>query len=620
MPTGKLPASGKKLWEEVYDTALKGSCKGDKQCAAGSAWKAVKNAGWSEDKDGNWHKKAELEEFALTIKRISIDPVTQEKRWKADTSDVVEDTRGDNMTVELFKSFTDRISRNEPAPVEFKSEFWDGGMPYLSVSHYSDQNGKGVPGQVDVVYIDGRFLKAKGTFSNTPLGEAAWKAVLKDKETDRPDKVRISIGFLDFGHIHKSNNYVFKRQSVEDDMCPECLKEIITEAITGEKSSAGKAYTDGMLVHLAMTRVPVNKRTSISPDLEVRAEMTTRKEDAASIIGDELATEIEEAELKLKSKSLVEFSDVVEEAKTKKPVDEETPAEDTGEDEMCEEGDCADKKKKMKSEVDESAIEVDLAVTKKEKDCAHPASHYLVVEDAQKTTTWHLRVKDCNGKPDHNLMGEAWAALHSNFRGHGYSGPNKSAAISKLKRMYSSENLDTPSKADIELADLIETVNEMKEKLMGEKQESTVQEVQLDEVQKSELYPAIKDFIQAFEEVKKSNLPEDDMLRSIQEPFNVLGNAVISKVKKPVEPKKEEPQNDLVKALSEVMTPIAQKLDLLLAQREQDSIPSRVPPRRSLAPAIVAPQLLAKEAEVTNADPNKPISITNFAAKSVGLQ
>ena len=27
MPTGSLPASGKKLWEKVYDTALKGSCK-----------------------------------------------------------------------------------------------------------------------------------------------------------------------------------------------------------------------------------------------------------------------------------------------------------------------------------------------------------------------------------------------------------------------------------------------------------------------------------------------------------------------------------------------------------------------------------------------------------------
>lgn len=43
MPLGNLPESGKKLWERVYDTALKGSCDGDKSCAAGVAWKAVKN-------------------------------------------------------------------------------------------------------------------------------------------------------------------------------------------------------------------------------------------------------------------------------------------------------------------------------------------------------------------------------------------------------------------------------------------------------------------------------------------------------------------------------------------------------------------------------------------------
>ena len=34
MPTGSLPESGKKLWEKVYNEALKGSCKGDKECAA----------------------------------------------------------------------------------------------------------------------------------------------------------------------------------------------------------------------------------------------------------------------------------------------------------------------------------------------------------------------------------------------------------------------------------------------------------------------------------------------------------------------------------------------------------------------------------------------------------
>ncbi|HEY9246460.1 MAG TPA: ChaB family protein, partial [Candidatus Methanoperedens sp.] len=69
MPTGNLPESGKKLWEEVYNKAKSGSCKDNpdvEKCAAGSAWKAVKNAGWHKSGD-SWVKSADLEEFSLTI-------------------------------------------------------------------------------------------------------------------------------------------------------------------------------------------------------------------------------------------------------------------------------------------------------------------------------------------------------------------------------------------------------------------------------------------------------------------------------------------------------------------------------------------------------------------------
>jgi len=59
-----------------------------------------------------------------------------------------------------------------------------------------------------------------------------------------------------------------------------------------------------------MTRVPVNQRT----DMEVERAMTTRKEDAASIIGDELAEEIEDkAKLVGKSEALVIKADETEE-------------------------------------------------------------------------------------------------------------------------------------------------------------------------------------------------------------------------------------------------------------------------------------------------------------------
>lgn len=95
---------------------------------------------------------------------------------------------------------------------------------------------------------------------------------------------------------------------------------------------------------------------------------------------------------------------------------------------------------------DEGAGE-EKAVMKTEADGQHPASHYLVVEDREKPSTWHLRVRGTDGKPDHRLMGAAWAALHGGYRGNRYEGPGKGEALAKLGRLYSSENLDTP-KAD----------------------------------------------------------------------------------------------------------------------------------------------------------------------------
>ena len=75
---------------------------------------------------------------------------------------------------------------------------------------------------------------------------------------------------------------------------------------------------------------------------------------------------------------------------------------------------------------------------------ARPAGDFLVVEDADKPTTWHLPVK-VNGKPDHRLMGGAWAALHKGYRGNKYEGPSKAAAITKLKALYKSEDMPLPA-------------------------------------------------------------------------------------------------------------------------------------------------------------------------------
>ena len=313
MPTGNLPAEGKKLWERVYDSAKKSStCKdaGDRkdECAARVAWTAVKNAGWKKDGQGNWHK-SDITEFSMRIERASYDKATNERRWRAVASDTDEDKRKDSMSLELFNDFISRIDTGELVPEQYQSDFWKGGMPYVSVSHYSDLNGDGVPGVVDAVYIDGTYLKAKGRFNDNPLGRKCFEAICSDlynKENGQDKKVRVSIGFLDWKHQHKSNGFIFNRKG-EHEICPECLKDLLT----GEDE--GKIFLSGHLVHLALTRVPANERTSMEVEKTMADEILTRKDDATSIVGEELATELDEKSKKLREHaSLVTFSEVQE--------------------------------------------------------------------------------------------------------------------------------------------------------------------------------------------------------------------------------------------------------------------------------------------------------------------
>ena len=50
-----------------------------------------------------------------------------------------------------------------------------------------------------------------------------------------------------------------------------------------------------------------------------------------------------------------------------------------------------------------------------------------------------------DGPLNHHLMGAAWAALHSGYRGNKYEGKGKEAAIAKLQSLYKSEGMDLPS-------------------------------------------------------------------------------------------------------------------------------------------------------------------------------
>lgn len=352
MPQGNLPPRAKKIFVAAEASAKTGTCKNaaDKEaCAAKVGWSAVKK---SFKKVGDeWIPKSELKEFSLVITKATFNKETQDMSWRAVASDTDEDTYSDEMSLELFSDFLGRIKTKESPPEQFCSEYWAGGIPYISVSHYPDMNGEGVPGEVKDVFIDGNRLKARGTFSNTPLGKACFDAICSDlygEKSEAEDKVRISIAFLDWKHKHKSDNTVFERSGTEDS-CPQCFEELLMQIVDDEYEAKGKQFLSGHLIHLAMTRIPVNKRT----EMEVDRSMATQKEDATSIVGEELADELEETLEALidpaKSEALVTMSEdeTVEKAKKKASDDED------------ESGDDEKKRKKeqhKKSEVDLSEV------------------------------------------------------------------------------------------------------------------------------------------------------------------------------------------------------------------------------------------------------------------------
>lgn len=84
---------------------------------------------------------------------------------------------------------------------------------------------------------------------------------------------------------------------------------------------------------------------------------------------------------------------------------------------------------------------------------------YLVTDSDGKK---HLPYTDESGKPDHRLMGAAWAALHGGYRGNKYEGEDKSGAIARLKRVYEREGMKPPSEKAAQLREAALTVHKAK--------------------------------------------------------------------------------------------------------------------------------------------------------------
>lgn len=125
---------------------------------------------------------------------------------------------------------------------------------------------------------------------------------------------------------------------------------------------------------------------------------------------------------------------------------------------------CGAKKEKERGEpcrgVDCPECGAKMEAELEEEEKADNSSRYLVVEDPEKSSTWHLPVRDENGKVNHRLMGAAWAALTVGYRGNKYQGPDKARAMAKLKKLYASEAMAPPGEKALEIAEVLWAYNQ----------------------------------------------------------------------------------------------------------------------------------------------------------------
>jgi hypothetical protein len=236
-------------------------------------------------------------EIPMFITRVSTDRQSGARRWHATASGLAKDLYAERMSIQLYKDFIKRINTREPAPEPFTSKAWNGGLPYLGIAHYLDLEGYGIIGPTDQVFIDGKTLKMRGSFDDTPMADKAYEAIEKDIKDKVPqnERVRVSIAFIDWAHKHDGVGE-FVRKSLKS-QCKLCAKGV-----------GDKVYLSGHLVHLALTRRPAYEDTSITLEERSMEEKSAKKEDAASIVGDEFAEELEKRDDALAKRSSEEVA------------------------------------------------------------------------------------------------------------------------------------------------------------------------------------------------------------------------------------------------------------------------------------------------------------------------
>lgn len=209
--------------------------------------------------DKNKSESDAMLDFVITKASYGADGVM---RWSATVSKFAVDKEGDEVTKSFYEKAIDKIEQGIHP------------MPALVVSHFDDSRlekaYEPVPevfkaGIATSLYIDGDKPKAKGIFMDTPLGKAAYAGVKSDLDKGLPheERIRISMAFRpEDGGVEKSEDGHYR-------------------------------YTNGLIRHFALTRVPIVKETEIMVQKSETVARKTRYDDAKTIIGDELAKELD---------------------------------------------------------------------------------------------------------------------------------------------------------------------------------------------------------------------------------------------------------------------------------------------------------------------------------------
>lgn len=178
-----------------------------------------------------------IQEFSLYIAKANVSKDGQ-MQFLATASDTKPDVFTERMSLELFQSFVNKFT----------------GMEFVSLAHYPRlRDGFGELGLISKIYLDGDYLKVRGYFHDTILGRKAFEAILADRKGNIPveKRIRVSIGFWDRLHKHTESGYIAKYELGKE--CPICAM--------GKKND--KIYLDGILDHIALTKIPANRRTDI---------------------------------------------------------------------------------------------------------------------------------------------------------------------------------------------------------------------------------------------------------------------------------------------------------------------------------------------------------------------